>query len=118
MEKVFSFWEKSDKFTAAPALFSALTALFIVLLFSITYSKLPGKLPLFYSLPWGQHQLVAKEQFLLLPGVLLLIGLVNTLIASQLHPIQMVLKRTLTLSLILVNLIIFITAIKIIFVFI
>lgn len=112
------FWEKSDKFFFVPVLFSIFAVLIIAALFLVTYNRLPPKLPLFYSLPWGQPQLVAKQQLLLLPAILILITLINSLLASQLHPVQVVIKRTLTLSLALINLIILITALKIIFIFI
>lgn len=111
------FWDRSDKFSLVPILFSAFLVLFIATLFFVAYGRLPSQLPLLYSLPWGQTQLVAKQQFLLLPAVLALITLVNTLIASQLHPVQVVVKRILSLSLLLIDLIIFITALKIIFIF-
>lgn len=118
MDKVIKYWYKSDKLFLLPILFSLLSAILISLGFLIFSNKLPVKLPLFYSLPWGQTQLINKQQILILPGVLILITLINVFISSQLHTIQLVLKRILILSLVLINLIIFITAVKILFIFI
>ncbi|MFH0937642.1 MAG: hypothetical protein V1808_05130 [Candidatus Daviesbacteria bacterium] len=116
-DKLLNFWDKTDKYTSVPILTSILSSLPVIILFFAIYNKLPNKLPLFYSLPWGESQLVAKQQFLLLPTVLLLITLVNTFISSQIHPVQLVLKRMLMLTLLLINLIILITALKILFIF-
>lgn len=38
---------------------------------------LPEKVPLFYSRPWGEEQLAAKEWLLLIPVLSLLIFLIN-----------------------------------------
>lgn len=117
MEKVAGFWKKSDKLTLVPVISSFFTTLLIVTIFAIVYNQLPEKLPLFYSLPWGPTQLAGKQQFFLLPCFLIGVTAINALIASQLHPVQLALKRTLTLSLILIDLIILITALKILFIF-
>lgn len=109
---------KGDKFFMLPIIATVLTSIFITLLFLVSYSQLPDKLPLFYSLPWGEAQLAGKQQFFLLPIILVLTCLVNSLIASQLHAVQFVLKRILQLSLVLVDVIILITALKIIWIFI
>lgn len=108
----------SDKFFLIPILITIITVVSITLLFLIFYNRLPDRLPLFYSLPWGETQLAAKQQFLLLPIMLVLTCLINSLIASQLHVAQVVLKRILTLSLILIDVIILITTVKIIWIFI
>lgn len=118
MEKLISVWNKSDRFILIPAIASTASILIITTLFFLLQNSLPAKLPLFYSLPWGQTQLSDKYQFLLLPVILVLTTLVNILLALQLHPVQMVLRRTLTVSLLLTNAIITITALKILSIFI
>lgn len=107
-----------DKFFLFPLLFSTLSSLFIIIFVLIFYQKLPPKLPLFYSLPWGQPQLASKEQFFLLPALLISITLINAFIASSLHPLQFVLKRILMLSLVFISLIIIVAALKILLIFI
>lgn len=108
---------KSDKFFIIPFLTMVVSATITLLTFFVFYNKLPDRLPLFYSLSWGEAQLATKQQFLLLPVAMVLIGLINTLIASQLHSVQFLLKRMLMGSLIIIDLILLITALKIIFIF-
>lgn len=117
IDKITNFWRQSDKFTLVPGIISFVCFFLIVTVFLTAYKTLPPKLPLFYSLPWGDAQLVEKQQFFILPAVLVLITLINMFITFQLHPIQQVLKRTLMLSLILVDAALFITTIKILFIF-
>lgn len=118
MGKLTSVWNQSDRFILIPTVVSAASVIVIATLFFLLQSRLPSKLPLFYSLPWGQAQLSGKHQFLLLPVILILTTLVNILLALQLHPVQMVLRRILTVSLLLTNIIIIITAFKILTIFI
>ena len=112
------YWDTSDEYYLIPILITIFSAVFIALFFIINYQNLPEKLPLFYSLPWGEAQLSTKQQFSLLPIMLILIGLINTTISSQLHKTQYILKRILMLSLILVDAIVLITSIKIMSIFI
>lgn len=116
--KISKFWGSSDKYFLMSILLTVTSIIIISLFFLLFYNRLPDKLPLFYSLPWGENQLAVKQQFLLLPVTLALICLINSLIASQLHPVQYLLKRMLMLSLIIIDLILVITALKIIFIFI
>jgi len=58
----------------------ALSASFFLLLFS--WFKLPPEIPLFYSLPWGEEQLVSPFFLWLLPGSSLVIVLINLTFAS------------------------------------
>ncbi|OGE20127.1 hypothetical protein A3A14_01300 [Candidatus Daviesbacteria bacterium RIFCSPLOWO2_01_FULL_43_38] len=118
MEKIISLWNQSDRFILIPAVASTASAVVITAFFFLVQNRLPSKLPLFYSLPWGQAQLSDKHQFLLLPVILILTTLVNILLALQLHPVQMVLRRILTVSLLLTNSVIIITAFKILSIFI
>lgn len=118
MKQLQFSWRKLDKFLLLPLLFSLLTSVMIVLPLLIFYDKLPPTLPLFYSLSWGESQLVNKEQFFILPGTVLLVTLVNGLFSSQLHTSQFLLKRMLMLNLVLVDLVALIAAIKILSIFI
>lgn len=116
-QKLFHFLKFSDKFFLIPLFISLFTTLLITLLIFIFFNQLPFRLPLFYSLPWGEAQLVSKQQIFLLPIVLMVIILVNSFIVSQLHPLQKVLKKLLMFNLIFIDLIILITFLKILFIF-
>lgn len=117
MNTIFKVWKTSDKYFSVPIILSIFSTLVVGNLYLIFYRDLPSKLPLFYSLPWGSSQLVSKQQIFILPGVTILITLINSLLASQLHPVHLALKRILALSLITVNVIILITAIKVLLIF-
>lgn len=97
-----------------PAVTSAVLILTVLLFFRF----LPDKLPLFYSLPWGERQLATPEQFLIIPSIIILVTLVNLAVAKQLHQQQIFLKKALLLSSLIVTSILTITFIKIVFLFI
>lgn len=86
-----------------------------ITIFIVTALKfLPARLPLFYSLPWGNEQLATHQQFLIIPASISLIALLNLVISSQLHFTQSFFKKGLILSSIIVSLILTIAFIKII----
>lgn len=117
MNTIKVFWQNSDKYFLVPIIFSVFSCLLIGNLYLIFYPNLPDKLPLFYSLSWGQSQLVGKQQIFLLPAILILVTLINSLLASQLHNSHFALKRILMLSLFCTNIIILVTSLKIIMIF-
>lgn len=98
----------------SPLVLSLLLCLIIILLFKY----LPPKLPLFYSLSWGDQQLATHQQFLIIPASLALIALLNFSISLQLHASQIFFKKILLISPIIMSLILVITFIKIILIFI
>jgi len=79
---------------------------------------LPNKLPLFYSLPWGESQIASRQQFFIIPAAIVLISLVNIIMSWQLHQTQTFFKRILLISSFIVSIILSVTLIKIIFIFI
>jgi|SRR3989304_8817961 len=92
-------------------------SLVIILVIGVFLRFLPPRLPLFYSLAWGEEQLVTHQQFLIIPASITLITLLNLIISWQLHPSQIFFKKVLLLSSIIVSLILTVTFIKIIFTF-
>ena len=123
IDKTLYFWlkniyQKSDKFFLLPIISSIVSIIMITFFILIFFNRLPPELPLFYSLPWGETQLISKERFFILPIIIILTALINSFIASQLHSLQFVLKRILMLSLLLINLIILITVMNILSIFI
>lgn len=117
MNNILVCWKRSDKYCSTSIIFSVLSCLFIANLYLIFYPYLPDKLPLFYSLSWGQSQLVSKQQMFILPAVVALVTLINSLFSSQLHPSQYALRRILMLGLICFNIIVLVAAIKILLIF-
>jgi len=89
-------------------------SLTIVLLFKF----LPERLPLFYSLPWGDSQLATHQQFFIIPAIIILITITNLMISYQLHQAQIFFKKILVLSSLLSTVILIVTFIKIVLLFI
>jgi hypothetical protein len=86
----------------------ALSASFILLLLS--WVRLPPEVPLFYSLPWGEEQLVSPFLLWLLPGSSLAIIFINLTFASYFSSDQLltrVLMVTTSLYSILATIILF-----------
>lgn len=91
---------------------------FLITLFVLIFSNfLPAKVPLFYSLPWGDNQLASKEQLLILPATIVLIALFNLVISWQLHLSQIFFKKALNISSVTVSIILTITFVKIVLIF-
>lgn len=93
-------------------------SLIITVIIITTFRFLPSKLPLFYSIAWGEGQLATHQQFLIIPASISLMALVNLIIAWQLHSSQLFFKKILLFSSSIVSLILIITLIKIILLFI
>lgn len=94
---------------------SALILSLSIALTIITALKfLPSKLPLFYSLPWGDEQLATHQQFLIIPASITLITILNLVISAQLHPSQSFFKKAVLSSSVVVSLILTIVFIKVI----
>lgn len=74
---------------------------------------LPAKVPMFYSLPWGQSQLVSPNTLFLLPILAVGITIVNILISKQLHASQLILKQLLLGIILVSDLLILLTVVRI-----
>lgn len=95
-----------------------IASLIFSLIILIFFKNLPPKLPLFYSLSWGNQQLATHQQFLIIPASLAAITLLNLGISWQLHPQQKFFKKILLISPLIINLILMITFVKIVLIFI
>lgn len=54
------------------------------------YSRLPHNIPLYYSLPWGEARLAPKIMFITLPGIAMLMSILNLVlgrISAKLSPL-------------------------------
>lgn len=74
--------------------------LFLVSIFFLIFKwpSLPLELPLFYSLPWGEEQLGAPFELLILPIFSLLFMLLNLLLATYVFLEEPLLARILSLA--------------------
>ena len=84
----------------------------------IIFPHLPERLPLYYSLMWGEGQLASHSQFYLLPGLIATLTLLNLTLAKQLHQSQKLFKDILLFSTLLLSLILSFAFLKIVFIFI
>ncbi len=115
--KIKLFYYRQDKIVFWLNSISLLFALLITILFLGVADLLPLKIPLFYSLPWGESQLVSLSQFLILPFIIILSSLINLTIAWHLHSSQAVIKKLVSGITFIVASLIFLTAIQIIHIF-
>lgn len=58
---------------------------FIILILSfillgVTFKRLPPLVPLYYSLPWGEEQLVRSDQLFIIPFSMLVVFITNLII--------------------------------------
>lgn len=117
-ERFLKFYNSQDQISFYSYTLALLIAIFITVFFLLTSSHLPKLLPLFYSKTWGELQLSSKLQFIILPLVIVLTTLINMTLSWHLHSSQVLLKRSLSIVTSLVALIIFVTALKIIYIYI
>lgn len=92
-------------------------ALILTIFILIFFQFLPPRLPLFYSLPWGEEQLANHQQFFIIPASVILIDLVNLALIWHLHPSQSFFKKLLIFTSLITTLIFLITFIKIFLIF-
>lgn len=118
LDKIVVFYRKQDPIIFFSVLISLICSVITALVFLINFQNLPQSLPLFYSLSWGEGQLISTPQFIILPSLILLITLLNLIISWQLHPSQQVIKRIIAFSTAGVGVLITLTALKIIYIFI
>ncbi len=115
---MINFYQNQDHISFWAVTLSLLFLAATLAIWGLNFNKLPSELPLFYSLSWGQKQLGSNLQFLVLPAMSTLVLLANLIISWQLHPSQYALKRILTISAMVAAILVFITALKIVFIFI
>ncbi|MGI5828158.1 MAG: hypothetical protein ACOX6V_04040 [Patescibacteria group bacterium] len=53
------------------------------LLLAVFYMFLPPQVPLFFSKPWGEEQLVTKQHLAIVPGIASFLFIVNARLASM-----------------------------------
>lgn len=113
-----SFYNRQDPVIFWSIFIACLIGISTLLLWGVEYQNLPSEIPLFFSLPWGDAQLINPKQFTVLPAIILLFILINSILIMSLHPSQWVLKRIISAATAMVALLITITAFRIVFIFI
>lgn len=105
-------WEdKIARLAIKISLFLLLASFFLIALF---WSRLPPKIPLFYSRPWGEEQIAQPEFLLLLPASVLVVLIAN-LMLSQVSLGEKLLFRIQMVAVAIFALFVFLALSKIIF---
>lgn len=86
----------------------------LVILLFVSHASLPPVLPFFYSLPWGEQQLIALPFFLISPMLIPLFFLIQIIIAVKMYRNYAILTRLLFFSLCTFSLLLGITLVKIV----
>jgi len=85
-----------------------------VLLIIIVWTFLPPQVPLFYTRPWGEEQLVHPANLFILPGLGLLVSLINLFILSFVPKEEKLISQILISLILVFNFLSLITLIQII----
>lgn len=72
----------NDQFSKRIILVNLIINVGIVALIIGSYNFIPPQIPLLYSLPWGDQQLVSTNTLFLIPGLLFLFLVLNFLLAT------------------------------------
>lgn len=118
LSKFFHFNKRQDPVIFWTTAFSLLGVIITLTSFALTYEKLPAEIPLFYSLPWGEGQLVPIFEIIILPSLTIVITLSNLLVSWHLHESQFLLKRMISLFSASLSLLLTLAALRIIWLFI
>lgn len=109
--------KKQDRVVLLQTCLSLIVAFFVFTIWFFSPPYLPSTLPLFYSLPWGEKQLAQHQQFIVIPGIIIIVTLLNLIISWHLHPTQKIIKRVLSSASLLITTLLLFTFLKIIFLF-
>ncbi len=89
-----SFWQ--EKINHHLFRWNIILIIFQIILLTLKFTYLPEKVPLYYSLPWGESQLASAASLFLLPTFSIIILLINNLIATFFLKTIPLLSRLLT----------------------
>jgi hypothetical protein len=70
----------------------------MVALTTLSFSRFPPQIPLYFTLPWGEARLAPKQMLYLLPGITFLFLMLNILIARSVRHLSPLLPRVLSVS--------------------
>lgn len=84
-------------------------------LIGLLYKHIPFQVPLFFSRPWGEEQLVPKIYLFSLPAGLIILTIVNVCVSALVYEKENLLAYLLVFSVTLVALLVSITLFQILF---
>ena len=104
LSKDFKLFFSLEPGLKTPFYFSLILIFLNTVIISLSLSRLPLKVPLFYSLPWGEEQLVSKGMLWILPAGGLGIVVFNLLMAQFIFADEEIIGKIFVLSGLLVSL--------------
>src|SRR3989338_928976 len=87
--------DSNRKFYLYLAILPSAVAVLLIFFIIIFFQFLPPRMPLFYSLPWGDLQLANRQQFFMLPTAIIIVNIINLFIIWHLHSSQRFFKNIL-----------------------
>lgn len=87
-----------DRLARTSYLVALLLTLMMASLITLIQSKLPSKVPLFFSLPWGENRLAPKLMLYLLPGTTVLLMIFNWGLGRVANKLSPLLPRVLAVA--------------------
>jgi hypothetical protein len=115
LKKFINFYQHQDSIIFWSTSISILLSLFLSIFYLLYYDQMPAFIPFFFSLPWGETQLAHKNQFFILPSLVILASLINLILTWHLHTSQLTMKRIIASSTTIVALLAVMAGIRIIF---
>ncbi len=88
-----SIFSQSQVYIPIRIFFVILLAIFVLL--GIKFRNLPPVVPLYYSLPWGDEQLVSSYYLFILPSSLILLFILNYLVSKFITSTEILLVQIL-----------------------
>lgn len=89
---------REDSFVWFALVGAFLITLLILGLIVVFWRRLPPEVPLYYSRPWGEKQLATPAHFLILPGLCFLILVFNLVLTSSVFKEEVLMRRILMAS--------------------
>jgi hypothetical protein len=87
-----------DKLGRASYLFALGLAIIMIAVIGAVYARLPQNIPLYFSLPWGEARLAPKIMFMSLPGISLLLSMINLFLGRMATKLSPILPRVLAVA--------------------
>jgi len=105
----------AEKWLTWPIVASAILLLVGIGLTAFKTRSLPPEVPVFYSKPWGEERLAARQFLWILPAISALVIILNTILVSIFAKKIKFLAQVIAISLFVLTVLIILTLVKIIF---
>lgn len=87
-----------DKLGRTSYLVGLLMAIIMLVGISLLYSTIPGVVPLYFTLPWGETRLAPKYMLYMLPAISIFFMVVNLMLGRLIAKLSALLPRALAIA--------------------